>query len=98
KTGTRPGTAQRSRNPPDTAALNGAVGGNLPPSGGRGRQLTRYDRFAVLPLFIHAAQPKPIVEKAVQLLANHPRCVCAAVPDTDGRQYSFVLRSPSSTP
>ncbi|WP_317446362.1 hypothetical protein [Streptomyces collinus] len=43
-------------------------------------------------------QPKPIVEKAVQLLANHPRCVSAAVPDTDGRQYSFVLRSPSSTP
>ncbi|WP_406302834.1 hypothetical protein OHA61_10190 [Streptomyces sp. NBC_00885] len=60
--------------------------------------LTRYDRFAVLPLFIHAAQPEPIVEKATQLLANHPRCVSAAVPDNDGRQYSFVLRSPSSTP
>ncbi|MFF6918572.1 hypothetical protein [Streptomyces sp. NPDC012466] len=25
--------------------------------------LTRYDRFAVLPLFIHPAQPKPIVER-----------------------------------
>lgn len=60
--------------------------------------LTRYDRFAVLPLFIDAARPEPIVEKATQLLANHPRCVSAAVPDDDGRQYSFVLRSPSSTP
>ncbi|WP_412080436.1 zinc ribbon domain-containing protein [Streptomyces sp. SCL15-6] len=30
KTGTRARTAQRSRNPPDTAAPNGAVGGNLP--------------------------------------------------------------------
>ncbi|MEU1710870.1 aldo/keto reductase [Streptomyces sp. NPDC005706] len=39
KTGTRPRTAQRSRNPPDTAAFNGTVGGNLPPSGGRGRQI-----------------------------------------------------------
>ncbi|MEW2522320.1 hypothetical protein [Actinacidiphila alni] len=60
--------------------------------------LTRYDRFAVLPLFIDAARPEPIVEKATQLLANHPRCVYAAVPDDNGRQYSFVLRSPSSTP
>ncbi|MGA5261934.1 GyrI-like domain-containing protein [Streptomyces griseoincarnatus] len=38
KTGTPPGTAQRSRNPPDTAALNGAVGGNRRPSGRRGCQ------------------------------------------------------------
>lgn len=60
--------------------------------------LTRYDRFAVLPLFIKAAQPDPIVEKATQLLANHPRCVSAAVPDAEGRQYGFVLRSASSTP
>ncbi|WP_328884184.1 hypothetical protein [Streptomyces sp. NBC_00299] len=52
----------------------------------------------MLPLFIYAAQPAPIVEKATQLLANHPRCVSAAVPDHDGRQYSFVLRSPSPTP
>ncbi|MGA5443570.1 AbfB domain-containing protein [Streptomyces griseoincarnatus] len=33
-----PGTAQRSRNPPDTAAFNGAVGGNRRPSGRRGCQ------------------------------------------------------------
>ncbi|MBW1604470.1 response regulator transcription factor, partial [Streptomyces sp. JJ66] len=38
KTGTRPGTARRSRNPPDTAAFNGAVGGNRRPSGRRGCQ------------------------------------------------------------
>ncbi len=39
KTGTRPGTAQRSRNPPDTTALNGAVGGNRRPSERRGCQV-----------------------------------------------------------
>ncbi|MEU5463854.1 MULTISPECIES: peptidoglycan-binding domain-containing protein [Streptomyces] len=38
KTGSRPGTAQRSRNPPDTAAFNGALGGNRRPSGRRGCQ------------------------------------------------------------
>ncbi|RNG33512.1 hypothetical protein [Streptomyces botrytidirepellens] len=60
--------------------------------------LTRYDRFAVLPLFIRAARPEEIVAKAAQVLSEHPRCVSAAVPDDDSRQYKFVLRSPSSTP
>ncbi len=38
KTETRARTAQRSRNPLDTTALNGTVDGNLPPSEGRGCQ------------------------------------------------------------
>ncbi|MGA4985282.1 hypothetical protein ACPB9I_24935 [Streptomyces cellulosae] len=43
KTGTRAPTAQRSRNPPDTAAFNGAVGGNRRPLGRRGCQLVADD-------------------------------------------------------
>ncbi|MFE3517464.1 endo alpha-1,4 polygalactosaminidase, partial [Streptomyces sp. NPDC059166] len=35
-------TAQRSRNPPDTAALNGTVGGNRRPSGRRGCQVNAF--------------------------------------------------------
>ncbi|WP_432106241.1 MerR family transcriptional regulator [Streptomyces sp. bgisy091] len=51
KTGTCSGTAQRSRNPPDTPALNGTVGGNLPPSRGRGCQrLYNIDAVARLDL------------------------------------------------
>ncbi|MGV9877512.1 hypothetical protein ACWDUG_33450, partial [Streptomyces cellulosae] len=36
-------TARRSRNPLDTAAFDGAVGGNRRPSGRRGCQATRKD-------------------------------------------------------
>src|SRR5690606_41938066 len=46
KTGTTPGTEQRSRNPPDTAAFNGAVGGNRRPSGQRGCQRDAMTRSA----------------------------------------------------
>ncbi len=60
--------------------------------------LTRYDRFAVIPLFIRAARPEEIVAKAAKELAEHPLCVSAAVPDHDGRQYNFVMRSLSATP
>ncbi|MBB5109620.1 hypothetical protein [Streptomyces spectabilis] len=60
--------------------------------------LTRYDSFAVLPLFIRAARPEEIVAKAAQVLSEHPRCVSVAVPDHEGRQYKFVLRSASLTP
>lgn len=60
--------------------------------------LTRYDRHAVIPLFIRKARPEEIVAKAVKELAEHPRCVSAAVPDHEGRQYTFVFRSLSATP
>lgn len=60
--------------------------------------LTRYDRHAVIPLFIREARPEEIVAKAAKELAEHPRCVSTAVPDHDGRQYNFVLRSVSATP
>ncbi|MEV5083815.1 hypothetical protein AB0K74_35150, partial [Streptomyces sp. NPDC056159] len=48
KPGTRPGTARRSRNPPDTAAFNGAVGGNRRPSGRRGCQAKAHALAALL--------------------------------------------------
>ncbi|MFI1700335.1 hypothetical protein ACH419_30740 [Streptomyces bobili] len=60
--------------------------------------LTRYDRHAVIPLFIRNARPEEIVAKAAQELAEHPRCVSVAVPNHENRQYNFVLRSPSATP
>ncbi|MFD5694514.1 hypothetical protein [Streptomyces rubiginosohelvolus] len=60
--------------------------------------LTRYDRFAVIALFIRVARLEEIVSKAAKELAEHPLCVAAAVPDHDGRQYNFVMRSLSATP
>nr|WP_232546806.1 hypothetical protein [Streptomyces antimycoticus] len=60
--------------------------------------LTRYDRHAVIPLFIRKARPEEIVAKAAKELSEYPRCVSAAVPDHDARQYNFVLRSASPTP
>ncbi|MEU5241656.1 hypothetical protein ACH4UR_35700 [Streptomyces lydicus] len=60
--------------------------------------LTRYDRHAVIPLFIREARPEEIVAKAAKELAEHPRCVSTAVPDHNSRQYNFVLRSLSATP
>lgn len=59
---------------------------------------TRYDRYAVIPLFIRQARPEEIVDKAAKELAEHPRCVFAADPDHEGRQYTFVFRSLSATP
>ncbi|WP_257136648.1 hypothetical protein [Streptomyces sp. f150] len=60
--------------------------------------LTRYDRHAVIPLFIRQARPEEIVAKAAKELAEHPRCVSAARPDHENRQYTFVFRSRSATP
>lgn len=60
--------------------------------------LTPGDRYAVLPLFIRKVRPEPIVDKAAELLAQHPRCASVATPDPGSRLYRFVLRSASPTP
>ncbi|MFE6854531.1 hypothetical protein ACFVDH_27510 [Streptomyces sp. NPDC057674] len=60
--------------------------------------LTPGDRYAALPLFIDRARPEPIVHKAAQLLAEHPRCVSVATPDPSNGLYRFVLRSASHRP
>ncbi|MFJ8929944.1 hypothetical protein ACIRLA_25515 [Streptomyces sp. NPDC102364] len=60
--------------------------------------LTPGDRYAVLPLFIRRARPEPIVDKAAELLAQHPRCISVATPDPGSGLSRFVLRSASSTP
>ncbi|MFE3519958.1 response regulator transcription factor, partial [Streptomyces sp. NPDC059166] len=85
-------TAQRSRNPPDTAALNGTVGGNRRPSGRRGCQSTNVREY-VGQLAPEGLQVRT-TEQTVDRLIIFDRSV-AFIPAAPDRRTALRIRHPA---